>query len=730
MRPQMRVVQIKDLPMTVAEPYHRLTSQNISLSERVSAASELLSYEQPEAETALCSAMSEQFSAVTWQAIFQAIITRSENPPERYSVYLIGMMDRVDDSLMPDLAAALGRFDDRRMVNRLLELSTDASQSIRARQCATLSLGYYRQKRVGKSLMTLNQPSEPVAVQEAAFKALAILSGLESYGSDRRLWTRWWSEVENLSGKDWYRHLLVNFSRYQTNQRVHTHQVEDRLLESQRALYRTTAVEDRPAVLSYMLAEPLMPIRELAMDLALQRLLANEPFDEPLRAALRARLTDKSANIRQRATLLLRDLADQPAADLVALRLEFQEEQVPSVLRASLLMMSRLPRTEAVEPAYEMLADESLRGEAAGALAAAADAGFLSEKLAGKSARRVRRYLPVQGPPAPQVITLLGKIGNHEDWSRIADWVDNPDPAVKQSAAQAWADSNRSLKLLAERAGDPIVQPIVIVAATQRGSDPWTLRALARNRPEQQQTVEAWQRALIAMAGRVPADTILPTVKLLVANNEPASFRDQILTAAIDHAMSTEKPDDALLGLLLERAETRMAMGNPGPALGDYQRLEGPIDQLSDKDRDRLDRGMIKAYLLLGQVDEAFDVARRLLGIVERDGILPPTDDPVIDLFVETARRHATNNRLDHASAILTKLRLLLGPRIKPEVAQRVALLEAQISGGRAAEREAAESGEAGVRAQVNQLESGTEQVGTDESTPTESMESVGKVSE
>ena len=58
------------------------------------------------------------------------------------------------------------------------------------------------------------------------------------------------------------------------------------------------------------------------------------------------------------------------------------------------------------------------------------------------------------------------------------------------------------------------------------------------------------------------------------------------------------------------------------------------------------------------------------------------TDDPVVEMFLTSAIRHASLNRKEEARELLTSLRRLLSGRMKTEVAQRIALLEAQVESG------------------------------------------------
>src|SRR5699024_1342539 len=122
--------------------------------------------------------------------------------------------------------------------------------------------------------------------------------------------------------------------------------------------------------------------------------------------------------------------------------------------------------------------------------------------------------------------SLLARVGDDQDWQRIADWLDSPDAALKRAAATAWAASGRSLQVLADRAVDPIIEPIVIAAALRTGDDPWTLRSLVQHRPEQPQAAEAWEEALVAMSERV-APSVVYEAALIVEPRGSAPLPDR-----------------------------------------------------------------------------------------------------------------------------------------------------------------------------------------------------------
>jgi hypothetical protein len=668
----------------ITEAWSRLTSDGLGLAERAAAATELLEMRSDEAAGALSLALTTQQSRVGWRAVIQAVATFPDDPPRQLAQPLIGLLGQVDAGLAQDLAAALGRYDQSDVIKQLSKIARDRREPIARRCGAVLTLGHDRTTQTAGLLMSLTDASQPEEVQQSAFKALGSLTALDHYDADRQAWESWWKKNKGLWAKEWTEHLLENFERREARRRARDHQLEDKLLESQRALYQANSPQGRPDVLVYMLRDPLLPIRQLGMDLTRQRLLDDLPFEEPLREALRGRLTDPVPSIRAEAAIRLRDLSDAPAAELIAGRLGEEREQVSSVLGAYLRMMARLPQGLAVDPATDLLNDEALRADAAAALAAAFDAGLMKKSQVNRAAKLARKYVHDNEPPAPQVITLMGKVGNKDDWKRIAQWVDHKDTGVKQAAAQAWADSQRPLDLLADRIGDPVIQPILIAAATRRGSEAYTLRILTANRPQRERSAVAWRRALVAMASRVPADAVLATARQLTDLNESPQLVLEVLSAAIDRPEAEALTPAERLELLLSRAEVRLNTGDPSASLADFQAVAASEAELSDPQRDRLGRGQIRANLLVGQIDQAFSIARKLLGPAH--GRAPgygvsPTDDRIVAQFIQTAQRFRRENRKDEVSTICRELRNLLKPAINPKVGQQLATLEAWING-------------------------------------------------
>lgn len=580
--------EARDVPEALTGLFERLTGAEHSFAQRRDAAAALLSSEasraHPEAAAALLArALSDEHDAEVWHPTLQTLAFHETPPPEALVGPLLRISDEVDARLRPHLAAALGRLIDTSLADwlaararghdppadvggytrtladllrpqpheaegdaeggampeaqRQTSLPAEHGPSLRARQAAVLALGHHRTRSSAAVLITLTEPEHPSSIRQAAFTALETLTGLSHLGADPDAWQQWWSEARELSERAWEHMLLENLARRAERQRLDQRQLSSRLQELVRNQYRATGAEQRAALLARLLNDPLEPVRELAMTLSVQRLVDDGPFDEPLREALRARLDDSVPEIRQRAALLLRDLADAPAADRAATRLASGRESVVTVLRAKLLMLTRLPRAAAVEPAAELLGHASLSGEAAAMLAAAVEAGLVSRAQRGRILERLRWALAEQ-PPRPQVVRLLGRLGGEPDWQRIREWLDSDDAPVKQAAAHVWAESSRSLMPLASRADDPQIGPVFVRVAAQRGRTPATLEALLEHPPGEGEAEaeqrEQWQRALIALAGRVPSAAVGTAVDRLGEMAREPALREAMLSAALE----------------------------------------------------------------------------------------------------------------------------------------------------------------------------------------------------
>ncbi|MEX0887651.1 MAG: hypothetical protein WD009_14560 [Phycisphaeraceae bacterium] len=677
-----------------AAPIAALLSHDAAVApeQRRRAAAAALADGEERSRQALVEALRGRGSADARRAALEAIAD-ADDPPAELLQPLLALVPGVEAGDEQPLAGALSRYDHPRVVSLAQQVARYDGASVGARRVAVALLASHRTQAAAGVLMELIDGDTPEPVRHAAFNALGRLSGRPQLGRDADAWQQWWTRASGLSETRWGEHLLAGFDARVAQQTATVDRLERRLTEAHRAIYRQAGEEQRPALLVAMLQDGELAVRRLAMEVAVQRLVDDRPFDDPLREALRGRLADADATVRQRATLLLRDLADGPAADVVARRMARAEESSLAVQRAELLMVTRLPRVEAVEEVLARLGEPALRSEAAAAIAAAADADRLTYQQGRRALGHVRQALEAGAAVTPPLVRLLAEVGQEEDWRRIEAWLDAEASAVRQAAAMVWAASDRPLGPLVDRLGDRQIEPIVLHAVAGRAREPEALAMLARHyvTGEREGRDEgAWQRAMHTLAGRVAGDTVIEAIQILRQAEVDAGPSDAMAAvlvgvagAALEREGSLEPP--AEIELRLVRAGLRLAGGEVAPAVADYERvaalLEGQLTQADagmDAERAqrwqrRVERGRLLASLrgeaTAALSDDARGVAQRLdegLAAWRPDQDMSPAQLLLTTAHQEIARMDGADAR--HAAA--DALRELLGDALDAELEQ------------------------------------------------------------
>lgn len=614
--------------------------------------------------------------------------------PADFAAVVLEVAGELEPVVIDDAGEVVGRAIDAKAFKTISTIAASRAAHMQARQVATLALGYQRTHDAAAALMSLTQLSQPAPIRTAAYAALTRLTGNDDFGADRDRWAQWWSQVRPMSTMQWQDHLIANFARRSETLARQRTALQERLTTALRQRYRAVADNERSDVLIAMLADPIESVRELSLEL-IREIVNNGQIGAPLTAALVRRLDDGTPAIRAGAALLLRDVKDPGAADIIAQRLANRSERDFSVLRAYLLMMRREPRLAAVAPAIRLLSEPQVRSEAAGALLAAFDQSrdMLNDEQRSRVAQIVRTQLTSDEPPEPRFVELLGRLATAQDWLQIEDWFDHDVPSIKEAAARAWIDATppRPLAPLAQRAADPVIQAIVIPAATQRGASSETMLGLIEYKPRSEQMAAAWGRALVAMAPRLEPETVVKADARLQQQGESTDLRLQILSAAIDRLLAASdriggEPAPGrltftlqLIDLLLARAEARLASSDFRAAITDLQRVSDLRVDLAAKQQYRHDLTDIGARIMGNEIDQAFiKVAKYVIPDPKTDDALLMRDR-VIDLLINSADHCVTSKQIDRAGQIVTRLRGRLAPPVPLDLETRVSALETKI---------------------------------------------------
>lgn len=676
----------------IEQAKQQLSAEDASSEQRQRAAQTLLK-ELPASENAVVSMLKGLGPDESRLALCAAMLTETRPLPPAVGWALIEHLDQRDPKLVSAMARALGRFNDGRVIADLSNIANADDRPLRLREAAAEALGWQRSKRAAAILLELTHPQQPKPLQEKAYQALASMTGRDDLDMDRRAWMKWWLQTRQLADEQWRGELINNFVRRDETQRRELDYAVARLVQAQQALYRAAEPSERPAMLGKLLDDQLEAIRLLAVDLAVERLLDNQVIPESLLDKLRLSLADASQQIRARAALLLRDLNDAEAAKIIAQQLRDGDVTRVEALRAYLRVMAKLPQHEAVKPALEILRQPELRADAAAALAAFADKGLLEEQEKNAAAYRIRQ-LSIPEPSDPELVLLLGKVGNDEDWQRIAGWLDAMDETLRQVAAQAWAASDRPLIELSKRANDPVILPIFLEAARQRGKDTATFDAIWPLKPEQgDPNAQTWRRAIIAVAEYIPSSRLIQAAEQLREDEQSLTLAEQLLSARLakDDSKLASKLDR--VDLLVVRARIRLISGEPAQAIADLDEavraMPGPSEKVPLRERyerlDRIDRTRIEALLLAGDIGSAVKIAQRPLAPrpVASDGSTPgevAVDAQTLGLFLAAAKQRLNAQQPKPAENIIEAIQILAGPQPKQELLDEITRMQEDIA--------------------------------------------------
>jgi len=657
-----------------------LRDSKIDAAKRRDAALSLLRRNRPESIETLKLALVSDTDPTLQRIVAQAIATMPESPPDSFVHPLLSVLTKADTPATADFARALGRYQSSDATGAVIAVVLNRSLEPSRRGAAIMALGYHRTQYVTGILVRLLVTTEPPTVRASAAGALSQLTGLDDFGDNHDLWTTWWRQHEGLSESDWLHALLNNFARRTEALMQRNNATAQKLIDVQRQLYLTTRPEERPALLVAMLSDKSEATRRLALDLSGKRLIDQQPIEGALLESLRAALDDPSPIVREKTARLLRNLRDPGGADAVAERLSTEPDS--QVLHVYLLLLTDLPRAIAVDRAMQLLTDPTLGADAAGMLARSVEEKLLDPTQQTLLRDRLDHLISPDEPPKPKVIELLGRVARPDDWKRIEQWISSEDDAIKTAAAQVWAASDRPLDVLVSRADDPLIQPIVIVVATQRGKTADTLLALIRNRPEQEQVVQAWTRSLIAVAGRVPSEAVLDANAQLIKQESPPELRAQLLSAALEREDESERPTGLPLAqLLIARAEARLATDQAPLALTDLRTIDTLEVTLPDTQQRAREKLLIQASLTATDTQTAMAAAKRVFAsLVDLDEPAQQiAADEIHKLFLAAAQRATDANQTDQARQILGALAQLTGPNMSEQSVKQVQALNERL---------------------------------------------------
>lgn len=518
-----------------------IRDERLDVARRQRAVQILLSKDWPEAAPALRDALLGIKDTNGQRAIATAVAEMTTlRPPEALLSPLLDLLSSEDNTVQNAAGKALARYDRRAVGEQLIRRAMDGELSLESRRGAIAALAQHRRTETAHTLIRLTDPTEPEALQKAAYRSLAELTGFVDFGEDRNRWTEWWTEIRHLSDEEFRSSLDAAIIEQNLNLRENITSLTDRLRGSVQRIFALTPEAERDALLASMLADPLPALRLWSLD-TIQRAYfdagLSQTLTERLKAAMRERMiADESPAIRSRLAQQLRQIRDAKAADLALAQLA--TEKNATVIDAYFSLLARVPRGEAIDPAIDLLGNPKLQASAAAFLLAAIDAQpiQLTDEQKNKAREQARAHLDRNAKPDVQIVTLLGRLADETaDQDRISRLMQHDDPAVRLAAADAFVTGIIPIEPLLDRLGDAVLRPKILEAASRRADQVSHFqKILASPLARDDAQRRAWEGALLDISRRLQPTDLVQLDPALAADASYAGLRRAILTAAIE----------------------------------------------------------------------------------------------------------------------------------------------------------------------------------------------------
>lgn len=485
------------------------------------------------------------------------------------------------------------------------------------------ALASWRTREALRLLLAYANPGQPAPVRDAAFQALARLTGRDDLGANAEAWSRYADESASLSEAQWETRLTAALAARADALAARESAALARVTDSLRRLYLSTPSDQRSTLLATLLLDDLEQTRALGFELAARELSSTHRLDQPVAEACLKLLTHASARARQNAALLLYQLSPPGAGPAISAALAHESD--PEAAAALLAASERWPDPANLARVTDWLsrADTATltRVPAARAALALARAGYLYDADARDHILSAIRGLPPGSlPPAAGPLLIL--LGDDDDRAAAARLLTADSPALRVATAEAAVVYPELLpSLLAAAEADPQLWDAAVRAATMHAASAesfFELAALPASSPD------ARREGLRFFASVLPAGQIIAAAEKLPGDDP---LRELVLTPLLDPArrlsLNPESPAYQLnvRGLLM-LARARLDARRPDEAL---LALDAAPDPTDPADVARLTSLRARALLALGRAEQA--LALNASADDWLDGLEPVADD-------------------------------------------------------------------------------------------------------
>lgn len=467
------------------------------------------------------------------------------------------------------------------------------------------AVGSIRTRDAVRLLLAHTEPAQPQPVRDAAFAALARLTGRD-LGPDAAAWRAWFEPVQWLPEAEWLRVLTEGLAQGMDRVTASRDRWLSRAVEAHRRLYvEETRAPERSAMLAALLRDETASLRRLGVELATREIANAKLLDTPVQQALVDLLRAAQPDLRRAAADLVYAAVPPETAE-AALSEALLTETDPTVAAALLRAMAARPSPRVRPVVLGWLARPGpAQRPAIDAAAAMLNSGMLVDPTSQEAVLEALRSTDLSELPGSG-LRLLALLGTEADRAAIASLLASPTPARRLQAAEALAAYGAFLPRILEAAKSDAG----LFLTTSRAA------AAASPTPEMFLTVsalpapneEARREGLLLIASRIdPRDLAAAAQRI-----EDLRLRELLLMPLLDVPLpaappgaAPAPPEPSIVAGLLLLARTRLELRQPAAALAALE----PLSTMGASIDPQIDAVRCVALLWLNRVDEALELS-------------------------------------------------------------------------------------------------------------------------
>ena len=573
----------------------QLADPSRSAKTKLEAAELLLAKPYPQAIAAL-----KDFLAGDNQAARIAVaeaIARTGDPDKSFIEPLLAMLTGEESALHSSAARALATCKNHGITEKLVSIVLDRKRAQSVRVATISALQLVLDKRTVDALVRLLDDSDS-EVRDAAADALAKLTNIKAFRTNRRLAKQWWAKNKDRAPSEWLAALADSLARSKAELEAGNARLRERLAQALRDQYNATAPAQRAALLLGFLGDPLPDVRLVGANLVEAEIAAGRELADKVRTRVRSMLTDADPRARKASALLIAQQGD--AGALQALMDGLKKEEVPDVQEAILTALGQLRKVEALDVVLAEIVSKYDQVAAAAARALgriASDHPLKGDQLTRAVNSLLKRYRRRRNglksvPLHEAILGAMGVLGQKEFVPVLRGGLKDDEATVRLAAVNALARLGRAEDgdSIAALVGDPdrgVRRAAIAALGTLGGRSHLQIilqRTGSKTEPDEAVRKQAWEVAMRLLAG-ADAKTLDVEARRLADRPDAVNQRIRILEMLVS-ALKTKKSDrlpQALRRLGVALVDASRAAEAAGHLRAAYEALAAAKDETAVK---------------------------------------------------------------------------------------------------------------------------------------------------